>query len=98
MSSLHAAAMRLFKRMYSRLASFRDSDCANPGEAHVAALLPLIAAGSSATASSSRLLIDLCIGKLRQQLVGLFLLPHVSSRRSIASFSPSGAAHVLRVL
>jgi hypothetical protein len=43
MSSLHAAAMRLFKRMYSRLASFRDSDCTNPGEAHVAAVLPLIA-------------------------------------------------------
>jgi hypothetical protein len=75
MSCLHAAAMRLFKRMYSRLASFRGSDCANPGKVHVAALLPLIAAGSSTTASSSRLQIDLCIGKLRQELVGLFLLP-----------------------
>jgi hypothetical protein len=61
--------------MYSRLASFRDSDCANPGEAHVAAVLPLIAAGSSTTASSSRPLIEACIGKLRQELVGLFLLP-----------------------
>src|SRR6202022_1464749 len=32
-------------------------------------------AGSSATALSRRLLIYACIGKLRQQLVGLFLLP-----------------------
>jgi hypothetical protein len=63
--------MRVFKRMYPRLASFSGFPL-GVGGARFAAVSP--PTGCSAAASGCRLLIDACLSQLRERLVGLLLL------------------------